>query len=85
VISDGFGRRKPHPAIFRAALDDLQTDARDALFVGDSAADDVAGARAAEMDAVWINASGATLPAGNPSPRHTIARLVELRRVLSIA
>ena len=83
VISDGFGRRKPHPAIFRAALDELGVAAADAVFVGDSAADDVVGAHAAGIDAVWINASGAALPDGSPPPRQTIARLVELPRVLS--
>ena len=82
VISDGFGRRKPHPAIFAAALSQLGVSAADAVFVGDSVADDVGGAQAAGMDAIWLNAGGVPLPEGSPAPRYTIARLVELREVL---
>lgn len=57
VTSARVGYRKPHPAIYRAALEALHIDAADAadvLFVGDSAAADVAGPRAAGMRAVLL-------------------------------
>jgi len=82
VISDGFGRRKPHPAIFAEALSQLGVNAADAVFVGDSLVDDVGGAHAAGMDAVWLNADGVPLPEGFAAPRYTIRRLVELPQVL---
>jgi HAD superfamily hydrolase (TIGR01549 family) len=45
--SRAFGRTKPHPTIFRAALERLEVEPADAAMVGDSPDDDVAGARAA--------------------------------------
>ena len=83
LISADFGRRKPHPAIFHAALEALGTDASETLYIGDTLADDVAGARAAGMDAVWINPSGAELQPGSPQPAHTIARLTDLSDLLA--
>ncbi|MBI1815785.1 MAG: HAD family hydrolase [Deltaproteobacteria bacterium] len=82
AISDGFGRRKPHPSIFHEALRQLGVDASDALFVGDSLHDDVAGASAVGMDTVWLNPTGEPLPDGACAPTHTVAHLIELETVL---
>jgi putative hydrolase of the HAD superfamily len=68
VFSSEVGWRKPHPAIFERALDLLRVAPKSSLFVGDSLANDVAGARALGMktvQAVWFNAEddgGATEP-----------------------
>jgi HAD superfamily hydrolase (TIGR01549 family) len=83
LISDGFGRRKPHPSIFRAALAELGADAAAALHVGDTLADDVLGARAAGIDVAWIDRKGQGLAGGDPAPTYTIGRLAELRAVLA--
>jgi len=59
VFSSEVGWRKPHPAIFERALELLDVAPERALFVGDSLANDVAGARALGMrtvQAVWFNA-----------------------------
>jgi putative hydrolase of the HAD superfamily len=45
---------KPHPSIFRAALELMQVPAADAVMVGDSLAHDVAGARAAGMRGILL-------------------------------
>ena len=82
VISADFGRRKPHPAIFGAALEQLGVAPAEALFIGDTVAEDVRGARATGMDVVWIDASGGGLPAGGPAPTYTISRLTELETLL---
>jgi putative hydrolase of the HAD superfamily len=55
VLSVEVGRRKPHPAIYQAALDRLGIEARDAVFVGDTFEADFAGPRRAGMDAVLID------------------------------
>lgn len=47
VFSREFGRMKPHPSIFHAAIDALDTAPERALVVGDRVSADVAGARAA--------------------------------------
>jgi putative hydrolase of the HAD superfamily len=56
VVSSGFhGKVKPHPTIFRAALELLETAPARAVMVGDSPADDVEGARAVGMHAVLVD------------------------------
>jgi HAD superfamily hydrolase (TIGR01509 family) len=59
VFSSEVGRRKPDPAIFERALMALDVAAEDTLFVGDTLASDVAGARALGMhtcQALWFRA-----------------------------
>ena len=58
------GVAKPDPAIFRAALDRLGASAADAMHVGDSVEADVAGARAAGLEAVLVARDGAPVPEG---------------------
>jgi putative hydrolase of the HAD superfamily len=80
VVSDEHGRRKPHPAIFAAALAPLGVGAGEALYIGDTHADDVVGALAAGLDVAWINRRGGEVPA--PPPTHVLASFGELRGVL---
>jgi putative hydrolase of the HAD superfamily len=57
VFSSEIGWRKPHPAIFERALELVGAEAARSLFVGDTLATDVAGARALGMrtvQAVWF-------------------------------
>ena len=53
LISDAEGISKPDRRIFHRALDRLHTNPAHAVFVGDHPELDVAGARAAGMQAVW--------------------------------
>ncbi len=62
VLPSGAGAAKPDPRIFRVALERLDVPAEAALFVGDDAEQDVAGARAAGLRAIDV-ASLATLDA----------------------
>jgi putative hydrolase of the HAD superfamily len=64
VISAELGVAKPDPAIFRAALERLGADAAGAVHVGDSLEADVAGARAAGLEAVLVVRNGAIAPEG---------------------
>jgi putative hydrolase of the HAD superfamily len=64
VISAELGAAKPDPAIFRAALDRLGATATEAIHVGDSVEHDIAGARAAGLEAVLVARNGAEAPAG---------------------
>lgn len=54
VFSCEVGVRKPDPAIYRCALQQVGVDARDALFVGDGGSDEHRGARAVGMRAVFV-------------------------------
>lgn len=59
VFSSEVGLRKPHPAIFRAALDCLGVEPRQALFVGDALFQDIRGAGELGMttvQALWFRA-----------------------------
>jgi HAD superfamily hydrolase (TIGR01549 family) len=59
VFSSEVGKRKPHPAIFAAALELLETDPKRALFVGDRRYADIRGASEAGMktaQALWFRA-----------------------------
>ena len=75
VISAELGVAKPDPAIFRAALDRLGAGPDGALHVGDSLEDDVAGARAAGLEAVLVARNGAPAPEGVRAVR-SLAELV---------
>jgi putative hydrolase of the HAD superfamily len=58
VTSASVGVRKPDPRVFRAALAAAGCTADEALHVGDSAGEDVAGARLAGIRALLIDRSG---------------------------
>jgi putative hydrolase of the HAD superfamily len=55
VYSD-CGYRKPHPGIFRRALQALDVEASETIMVGDSLADDIAGAAAMGIRTLWVAA-----------------------------
>jgi putative hydrolase of the HAD superfamily len=67
VISGEVGAGKPEPAVFREALRRLGDPAR-ATMVGDSYRNDVEGALAAGLDAVWLNRRGAPRPDAAHTP-----------------
>jgi putative hydrolase of the HAD superfamily len=58
VGSRDFGRTKPHPDIFRRALELLGVEAVETAMVGDSYEDDVEGARALGMRAILVDRDG---------------------------
>ena len=58
VGSGAYGKTKPHPTIFRYALEQLGVAAEEAVMVGDSPDDDIEGARAVGMRAFLIDREG---------------------------
>jgi putative hydrolase of the HAD superfamily len=82
VVSDAVGWRKPAPVIFHQALDRMRIDVGEALFVGDRADIDVAGARALGMDVAWLNPAAEPLPGGLAPPTYELRDLVDLRPLL---
>jgi len=66
VLSSEVGRRKPHPAIFQRALEELEVQAEEALFVGDRLEADILGASRVGMKTVqafWFRADDAPVEA----------------------
>lgn len=79
LFSDDLRLAKPSPAIFAAALEATGCAASEAVFIGDSAIHDVAGARATGIYAVQI---GGTRVEGHEADAH-ISTLAELPRLLA--
>ncbi len=75
IASEEAGVSKPDPAIFQLALDKLGCRAEDAVMVGDSWENDVVGAHAAGIRAIWFN------PAGEPPPDPAVPVLRSLQPV----
>jgi putative hydrolase of the HAD superfamily len=61
LSSSQHGFMKPHPSIFRAALELMQVGAGEAAMVGDSLAHDVRGARQAGMHGVLLTRGAETI------------------------
>jgi putative hydrolase of the HAD superfamily len=59
VLSAAVGLCKPEPRIYRLVLEQLGVEAGDAIFVGDGANDELAGAEAVGMRAVQIGSAQA--------------------------
>lgn len=79
VTSAQVGARKPAPAVFEQALALAGSGPADAIHVGDSIDEDVAGARAAGIAPVLLSRDGR----GAPDGVRVIASLLELSSVLS--
>lgn len=61
VISEAVGLRKPDPAIFALAVEQLRVDTGSTLFVGDNPEVDIVGAARAGLQTAWFR-NGATWP-----------------------
>lgn len=76
VLSDDLGLLKPRPELFLFALSATQSQLNESLMVGDSWANDVAGARGVGMDQVFFDPAGSQdLPF---TPTYHISDLKEL-------
>ena len=84
VVSDEVGWRKPKPVIFERALGLLAIGSGEALFVGDRADIDVAGAQGVGMASAWINREATALPEGMTPPEFEIRDLAELEAILRV-
>ena len=79
IASGSYGKVKPSPLIFRAALDLVGCPAESAVMVGDSPEDDIAGARAVGMRALLLDRAGRF-----PGAADRIESLVELPAALGL-
>jgi HAD superfamily hydrolase (TIGR01662 family) len=79
LSSQKHGYMKPHPSIFRAALELAQSQPEESLMVGDSYTHDVLGAESVGMRGVLI-ARGGGAPEGIAAP--VIQSLVELLEIV---
>jgi HAD superfamily hydrolase (TIGR01509 family) len=78
LVSDTVGIRKPSPAIFQMALDEVGSMPAESLFVGDNPPVDIAGARSAGLATAWVRA-GRDWPASLQRADYEADTLVGLR------
>ena len=78
IVAGDINAFKPDPRIFEAALEGLGIPPQAAVFVGNSAAHDAAGAIQAGWSAIWLNRDGDTYPPTLPPPTATVTTLDEL-------
>ena len=78
IASEEAGVSKPDPRIYQLALERLQCVATEAVMVGDSWANDIEGARAAGIRAIWFN------PAGDPPPDPAVPALRSLHPQIAL-
>lgn len=78
LVSSEIGARKPSKGAFERLLHVLGTEPQHTWYVGDNPQDDVAGARDAGLEAVWIDWECRAYPAALPPPAHTIRAFPEL-------
>lgn len=83
VFSQDCGFRKPGKRIFEIACDRSRCDPHEAVHVGDSLENDVAGANAAGMRSVWLNRSGSKNKSGI-IPDYEVSSLCELPRIVTV-
>jgi putative hydrolase of the HAD superfamily len=85
VILDSarFGKKKPAPDIFQAALEQLELPPEQTLFVGDSYERDLMPARRLGMKTAWLRGPFPRLPA-DPEPVDVcLDTLTDLERMIS--
>jgi putative hydrolase of the HAD superfamily len=80
IFSGEAGIWKPNPQIFRHALDALGAEPGAAIFVGDSPREDIRGAQAVGMRAVWLRSR--EFPLGDAQPDGVVDTLPELLPIL---
>ena len=69
---------KPQPALFLEMLDRLSLSPHETVYVGDRHYEDVHGASAVGMNAVWIDRNDRGLRDDLPPPAHRVSSLSEL-------
>ena len=78
IVAGDVGAYKPDPRIFTAGLAGLALPAGAAIFIGNSAEHDVAGARNAGWSAIWLNRDASPYPPSLPLPTAIATTLDEL-------
>ena len=77
LISDEIGINKPQPEIFCIALERNGLQAEDVIMIGDSYSSDIAGAKAAGIDQIWLHEGETTETA-----TYIVPRLADIMEIL---
>jgi len=80
ILSDKVGVNKPHPDIFRYALEKTGTEARHVVMIGDNLQTDIKGAYDSGISQIWLNTD--SRPSDGFKPTHTVKKLSEIKDIL---
>jgi len=84
ISSAAFGKRKPHPGIFHAALDHFQVPPEQAVMIGDTFDADIVGARQVGMNSIWVTRRvQKTVTRHEIRPNAVVSTLSEIPALLS--
>jgi FMN hydrolase / 5-amino-6-(5-phospho-D-ribitylamino)uracil phosphatase len=76
------GASKPHPAMFRAALEHASVVPSQMVHIGDHPVDDIEGASSLGIHTIWVNPKRIAYPVGAP-PTRRAEQLDEIPRILA--
>jgi putative hydrolase of the HAD superfamily len=77
-ISESIGYSKPTREAFSILEAKLQLDKAKTVYIGDSFANDIVGAKQAGWHAIWMNHRNRKMPQGTVKPDHTVYNAKEL-------
>jgi HAD superfamily hydrolase (TIGR01509 family) len=81
-ISDAIRYRKPRREAFLQTAEAMGVAPQEALFIGDTFALDVVGAKSVGMDAVWFDRRKTPADLDTAMPDYVIARLIDLLEII---
>ncbi len=79
--AEGTGQEKPHPLMFRRAMEHTGLRPEQLVHVGDHPVHDIEGAHNAGYWTIWVNQNQQVWP-GGPAPTQTVQSLSEIPRAL---
>ena len=79
LISEEVGSNKPQPGIFQIALERNGITADEAVMIGDSYSSDIAGAKAAGIDQIWIH-EGQT----DENATYIVPKLIDVLKIVNL-
>jgi HAD superfamily hydrolase (TIGR01549 family) len=81
-ISEAIGYRKPRREAFLHTVEAMGVSPREALFIGDTFALDVVGAKSVGMDAAWFDRQKTPPALDQAQPDYTLTRFIDLLEIL---
>jgi FMN phosphatase YigB (HAD superfamily) len=81
-ISEAIGYRKPRREAFLHTAEAMSVAPQEVLFIGDTFALDVVGAKSVGMDAAWFDRQKTPPDLDQAQPDYTITRLIDLLEIL---
>lgn len=82
VVSEEAGVKKPDPRIFAIALDKLELEAEECIYIGDHPVNDIEGASQFGMDTIWLQVNQPWKEGIKANPLHKIDTLSALLNLL---